>query len=72
MKTKVQYEKAYLYTEMDDMDVSYFIHYQVKTLIQAFEDLKKYIAKKKKEQKNCPNLYNFQISTNVRHKFSIG
>lgn len=50
MQTKVQYEKAYLYTEIDDMDVTYFIHYQVKVLIKAFEDLKEYVAKKKKEE----------------------
>jgi len=50
LKTKTQYEKAYIYTEIDEMDVTYFIHYQVKVLIQAFEDLKKYISKKKKEE----------------------
>ncbi|MGM5469396.1 Fic family protein [Flavobacteriaceae bacterium LMO-SS05] len=50
MKTKVQYEKAYLYTEIDDMDVTYFIHYQVKILVKAFEELKTYVAKKKREQ----------------------
>jgi len=50
MKTKTQYEKAYLYTEIDDMDVTYFIHYQVKVLLRAFEELKTYVAKKKKEQ----------------------
>lgn len=50
MKTKVQYEKAYLYTEIDDMDVTYFVHYQVKVLVKAFEELKEYVAKKKKEQ----------------------
>jgi Fic family protein len=50
LKTKTQYEKAYIYTEIDEMDVSYFIHYQVKVLTQAFEDLKDYIAKKKKEE----------------------
>ena len=50
MKTKTQYEKAYLYTEIDDMDATYFIHYQVKVLIRAFEDLKEYVAKKKKEE----------------------
>jgi Fic family protein len=50
LKTKIQYEKAYIYTEIDDMDVTYFIHYQVKVLTQAFEDLKNYIAKKKKEE----------------------
>lgn len=50
MKTKVQYEKAYIYTEIDEMDVTYFINYQVKVLIRAFEELKTYAAKKKKEQ----------------------
>lgn len=50
MKTKVQYEKAYLYTEIDDMDVTYFIHYQVKILMLAFEELKEYVAKKKKDE----------------------
>lgn len=50
MKTKVQYEKAYLYTEIDDMDVTYFIHYQVKVLMRAFEELKGYVAKKKKDE----------------------
>lgn len=50
MKTKAQYEKAYLYTEIDEMDVTYFIHYQVKVLTRAFEALKDYVAEKKKEQ----------------------
>ena len=60
MKTKVQYEKAYIYTEIDDMDVTYFIHYQVKVLTQAFEDLKKYIAKKKKEEINSAKFYKME------------
>ncbi len=50
LKTKTQYEKAYIYTEIDEMDVTYFIQYQVKVLTQAFEDLKSYISKKKKEE----------------------
>lgn len=50
MKTKVQYEKAYIYTEIDDMDITYFIHYQVKVLMRAFEELKTYVTKKKAAQ----------------------
>ncbi|AXT52340.1 Fic family protein [Aquimarina sp. BL5] len=57
MKTKVQYEKAYIYTEIDDMDVTYFIHYQIKVLTQAFEDLKKYVSKKKKEEDKLSIFY---------------
>lgn len=57
MKSKTQYENAYLYTEIDDMDVTYFIHYQVKVLTQAFEDLMVYVTKKKKEEKNLVQFY---------------
>lgn len=47
--TKVQYEKAYLYTEIDDNDLGYFITYHIKTMEKAFEALKDYIALKQKE-----------------------
>jgi len=57
METKTQYEKAYIYTEIDDMDVTYFVHYQVKVLTKAFEDLKKYIAKKKKQEKDLSKFF---------------
>jgi Fic family protein len=60
MQTKVQYEKAYIYTEIDDMDVTYFIHYQVKILIKAFEDLKEYVAKKKKDEVNLLKFLKFE------------
>ena len=60
LKTKTQYEKAYIYTEIDEMDVTYFIHYQVKVLTQAFEDLKSYIAKKKKEENNLSKYLKLQ------------
>lgn len=60
MKTKTQYEKVYLYTEIDDMDVTYFIHYQVKVLMKAFEDLKEYVAKKKKDENNLLKFLQFE------------
>jgi Fic family protein len=47
--TKVQYEKAYLYTEIDENDLSYFITYHVKTMEKAFDALKVYINRKQKE-----------------------
>ncbi len=65
MKSKTQYENAYLYTEIDDMDVTYFIHYQVKVLTQAFEDLKSYVALKKKEGSNLAQFHK-EPNTNER------
>lgn len=47
--TKNQYEKAYIYTENDENDLSYFITYHVKTMEKAFDALKEYINRKQKE-----------------------
>jgi Fic family protein len=47
--TKSQYEKAYLYSEIDDNDLSYFITYHIKTMEKAFEALKDYIGRKQRE-----------------------
>ncbi len=47
--TKNQYEKAYLYTEIDGNDLTYFISYHIKTMEKAFVALKEYINHKQKE-----------------------
>ncbi len=47
--TKNQYEKAYLYTELDDNDLSYFITYHVKTILKSYDALKEYLNRKQKE-----------------------
>ncbi|MFZ4726965.1 MAG: Fic family protein [Paludibacter sp.] len=47
--TKMQYEKAFLYSEIDDNDLSYFITYHVKTMDKSYEALKEYIGRKQKE-----------------------
>lgn len=47
--TKNQYEKAYLYTESDNNDLSYFITYHIKTMIKAYDALKEYINRKQKQ-----------------------
>jgi len=47
--TKNQYEKAFLYTESDGNDMSYFITYHIKTMEKAFEALRQYISHKQKE-----------------------
>lgn len=51
VKSKTQYAQAYVYTEIDENDLTYFIDYKIKTMQLAFEELKKYIEKKIKEKK---------------------
>jgi Fic family protein len=47
--TKNQYEKAFLYTESDQNDLTYFLTYHIKTMDKAFSALKEYIGRKQKE-----------------------
>lgn len=48
-KNKVQYEKAFLYTEHDDFDLGYFIQYNLKVLKKAFKELQSYLERKNSE-----------------------
>lgn len=47
--TKAQYEKAFLYSEIDQNDLTYFITYHIKTMEKAFTALKEYIGRKQNE-----------------------
>ena len=51
-KTKIMYEKAFLYTEYDDNDLTYFILYNLRTMKKAFEELKMYLKRKTEENKS--------------------
>lgn len=56
-KSKARYEHAFLYTEYDDLDLSYFIDYNLETMRKAYEELKAYLQKKLREQED---LYEFR------------
>ena len=51
MRSKNQYEKAYLYTEHDDNDLTYFIRYNLKTMELAYRALVQYIQRKMDEKR---------------------
>jgi Fic family protein len=44
-----QYARAFLYTESDDNDVTYFVAYQLRVLVRAIERLHLYLLRKSKE-----------------------
>ncbi len=56
IKSPAQYAKAYLYTEKDENDLTYFINYHVKTIDSAFKDLKLYIDNQIKEKEKTYEL----------------
>jgi Fic family protein len=50
-KSKTQYALAYLYSESDENDLTYFINYKIKMMKLAFESLREYIQRKIDEKK---------------------
>ncbi|MXV52455.1 cell filamentation protein Fic [Pedobacter sp. HMF7647] len=68
MKSKNQYAQAYLYTETDGNDLTYFINYNLKTMQLAYSSLKDYIERKISEKKQ---IINFQKIDGVNERQAI-
>jgi len=56
LKAKSQYARAYLHTEYDENDLTYFVLYNIKAIKSALDDLKLYIQKKTEEKKQILSL----------------
>jgi Fic family protein len=55
-KAPAAYARAFLHTETDDGDVTYFLLHQVRALRQATDDLKRYIERKQREVRETEGL----------------
>lgn len=64
VKSKNQYESAYLYTENDENDLTYFINYNLKTMDKAYDALRAYIQRKIDEKKYITNFQKIQFINN--------
>ena len=49
VKAPAQYAKAYLYSEMDEQDITYFIFFNLRAIHLAIEELRLYLDKQQKE-----------------------
>lgn len=50
LRSKKKYALAYLYTEYDDMDLTYFINFNISCITEALHDLLVYLERKQTEQ----------------------
>ena len=66
LHSKVRYGLAYLYTETDENDLTYFINYNLEAMESALIDMEKYIVKKKQEQQEAMNLVQGIKDINLR------
>lgn len=62
---KKAYERAFLYTENDNNDLSYFIQYHLSVIKKAFDDLKKYLQLKTNQQED---LFRFSSLSSINER----
>ncbi|OYY92677.1 MAG: filamentation induced by cAMP protein fic [Hydrogenophilales bacterium 28-61-23] len=67
-KAPAQYMRAYLHTETDKNDTTYFLLHQLQTIRQAIAALHAYVAKKSREQQETERM--LASSPNLRGRFN--
>ncbi len=61
-----KYAKAYLYTETDENDLTYFVLYQLQVIERAIDDLQQYLQKKVQEVRQVERLLRRSAELNHR------
>jgi Fic family protein len=57
---------AYVYSEQDDFDLTYFFDFHMRKLMQASKNFKAYLERKMEENKNLQNLFHTAYALNPR------
>lgn len=65
-KSPVQYGMAYLYSEQDDFDLTYFIDYNTRKISQAMREFDQYLARKRDENVRLNSLAKAKYKLNER------
>lgn len=68
-KAPVQYGKAFLYTETDANDLTYFIFHQVNTIVEAVKELHRYLQNKMRGVEEAENL--LQANSRLKSKLNF-
>lgn len=66
LRSKTKYGLAYLYTETDENDLTYFINYNLDSIDEALHDMEAYISKKQKEYSEALDLIQGINDINLR------
>lgn len=70
-RAPVKYARAYLYSETDDFDVTYFIMYNLRVISRGREDLWNYIKRKLTQVKQAHDLFKSDRMLNHRQKETL-
>ena len=64
-KAPVQYARAYVLSETDDNDVTYFLDYNLRVIRRAIHQLHEYLARKAREMRNVQRLLDRLVPASV-------
>jgi len=67
-KAPLQYAMAYIYSEQDNLDFTYFYDFHISKIIQAIDEFENYIDTKVNEKKNIDLLLDKKFNLNDRQK----
>ncbi len=68
LSAPAQYERAFLYTETDDNDLTYFILYHLDVIQKAIDQLHRYIEKKTSQLRDLEHQLRSMIQFNYRQR----
>src|SRR3989344_5618376 len=71
VRSRKQYDLAYLYTEYDEMDLTYFFQYNLRCVTEALKELDAYIKKKQAEQDDTRKLISDHPELNLRQSMIV-
>jgi len=72
LRSKKNYGLAYLFTEYDEFDLTYFIKYNLEAIDDSLNDLLEYIKSKQKEQENTRKIIEKIKELNFRQASILG
>ena len=64
-KAPVQYARAYVFSETDDNDVTYFLDYNLRVILRSIRQLHAYLARKAREMQNVQRLLDRFVPASV-------
>ncbi len=67
-KAPAQYAMAYVYSEQDSRDLTYFYNFHIRKIVQSLEEFNRYVEKTILENKEVDQLLNGNFSFNNRQK----
>ena len=71
LRAPVKYARAYLYTETDGGDLTYFIHYNLRVILQAVRDFHSYLQKQQQQISEAARLLRSTPGLNPRQQSLI-